>query len=423
MTHPRHLLFALACLLPTFPLHAADVPLRVSVADFGATNDGRTFSTAQIQRAIDHVAQAGGGTVVFPEGVYTSGALFVRPGVSLYLERRAVLRGSNRIEDYPSMETRIEGHAQRWRPALVNIAHADGTSLSGEGVLEGTGQAFWQEYWRRFAADHRTTNLDVERPRLVFVSDSRNVVISGLTLKDSGFWNLHLYRCTAVRVEGLDIEAPLGAPSTDGIDVDSCQDVLIRGCTIAVDDDCIALKGSKGPDAADDASSPPVERIRIEGCTFNQGHGALVLGSEASRVRDVVLEHCRVVNRSRVRANALLVLKLRPDTPQTYEDIVVRDVTLEGWGRVVSVEPWTQYFDLKGRPAPSSTVRRVLISDIRGSFGSMGIVRPPAKADVSGIILEKVDLRLTDPSIDKVRGPAVALHDVRINGVSVADHP
>jgi len=420
---PCRLLAWFILLSPILTMSAEKTPLRVLVTDFGAANDGRTFSTAQVQGAIDHVAATGGGTVVFPEGVYTTGALFVKPGVNLYFEKNSVLRGSTRIDDYPPRPTRIEGHTQVWRPALINLAQADGVTLSGEGVIEGSGQPFWQEFWRRLAADKRTKNLDVDRPRLLFLSDCRNVVISGLTLKDSGFWNLHLYRCQNVLVENLTITAPLGAPSTDGIDVDSCQHVDIRGCTIGVDDDCIALKGSKGPDAMADTESPPVEHIRIEDCTFLQGHGALVLGSEASRVRDVVLERCRVINASRVRANTVLVLKLRPDTPQHYEDIHVRNVTLEGFGRILSIAPWTQYFDLKGKPAPESRVRNVSLSGVTGNFASLGIIKAHDKATIQDVTLENVDVTLADPGLESTRNPALRLKNVRINGAPVPDTP
>src|SRR5208283_5276294 len=120
-------------------------------------------------------------------------------------------------------------------------------------------------------ADRTTTNLDVERPRLVFVDRCSDVRVEGITLQDSGFWNLHLYHCSGVAITGVRINAPdrtqtnpIGSPSTDGIDVDSCQNVTIRGCNISDGDDDIALKGSKGPLADKDADSPPDENILIE---------------------------------------------------------------------------------------------------------------------------------------------------------------
>ncbi len=107
------------------------------------------------------------------------------------------------------------------------------------------------------------------------------------------------------------------APSSDGIDVDSCQDVGIKGCYFSVTDDSVCMKGSKGPDALNDKESPPVERVRVSDCTFKRGDAAVTCGSEATAVRDLVVENCRIIG----AMNVLNCLKLRSDTPQQYEDI------------------------------------------------------------------------------------------------------
>ena len=398
-------------------LQAAEpVPVRVSITEFNATGDGRTVSTQAIQNAIDHVAQNGGGTVVVPEGVFTTGALFLKPGVNLHLDKGAVLRGSTFIEDYPRTLTRIEGHSEEWRPALLNASKVDHLRITGEGMLEGSGQPFWQLFWKRLAADKKTKNLDVERPRLVYIDSCNDVVISGLTLKDSGFWNLHIYRCREVSVENLTISAPIGAPSTDGIDIDSSQNVSIRGCSISVDDDCIALKGSKGPLALDDKDSPPVEHIRISHCTFALGHGVVTLGSEATIVRDVVVENCRVISASSLRSNSVVRLKLRPDTPQTYEDIHFNAITVEGHGQLISIDPWTQYFDLKGRTPPQSTVRNITISNITGSYDSLGSIKGHDNVTVSAITLENIKLTLKNTGFRLGPVGDLVIKNVVING-------
>jgi alpha-L-rhamnosidase len=401
----------------TLTLSAADpAALRVSITDFNAAGDGRTVSTQAIQQAIEHVAKAGGGTVVVPEGVYTTGALFLKPGVNLHLEKNAVLRGSTFIEDYPKALTRIEGHFEEWRPALINASKVDHLRITGEGMLEGSGQPFWQLFWKRLAADGKTKNLDVERPRLMFIDSCNDVIISGITLKDSGFWNMHLYRCREVLVDKVTIRAPIGAPSSDGIDIDSCQNVTVHGCDISVDDDCIAIKGSKGPLALNDKDSPPVEHIRINDCTFMLGHGVVTLGSEATIVRDVVVENCRVISASRERSNSVVRLKLRPDTPQTYEDIHFKNITLEGYGRLMSIEPWTQYFDLKGQPPPKSTVRNITVTNITGSYESLGTIKGNPNTKISDIVLENIDLKVKN---EKLRvGPIenLVIKNVMVNG-------
>ncbi|MFT3784244.1 MAG: glycosyl hydrolase family 28 protein [Nibricoccus sp.] len=398
-------------------LRAADAPaLRVSIEDFGAAGDGRTVSTEAIQKAIDHVAKSGGGTVVVPDGIFTTGALFFKPGVNLHLEKGGVLRGSTFIEDYPKTMTRIEGHFEEWRPALINFAKTDGVRITGEGMLEGSGQAFWQLFWKRLAEDSKTKNLDVERPRLMFIDTCTNVVISGITLKDSGFWNLHLYRCREVKIEKVTINSPIGAPSTDGIDIDSCQNVEVRGCSISVDDDCIAIKGSKGPLALEDKDSPPVEHIRIVDCNFALGHGVVTMGSEATIVRDVVVENCRVVSSSPTRMNSVIRLKMRPDTPQTYENIHFNNIVLEGYGKVLSIESWTQYFDLKGQQPPSSVVRNITASNITGSYESIGAIKAHDRVKISDITLENINLKLKNERLRLGEVENLVVKNVIVNG-------
>jgi polygalacturonase len=388
---------------------------RASVADFGAVGDGKTLNTARIQSAVDQLASKGGGTLVIPRGVFLSGAIFLKPGVNLHLDVGAVLKGSTDRKDYPKMRTRIEGHFEEWLPALVNADRADHLRITGPGTLDGNGAPFWEEFWARRKENPAITNLAVERPRLVLIQNSEDVRISGVTFKDSGFWNLHLYRCRNVLVENVRFEVPDGvrAPSTDGTDIDSSQHVTIRGCTYRVDDDCIALKGSKGPLALEDKDSPPVEHIRVENCTFERGHGVVTFGSEATVVRDVVVEKSRVVGPIN-----LVRLKLRPDTPQRYEDIHYRDITLDSAaGTILQVQPWRQFFDLKGQPPPKSVVRNVTLSNVRGSYGSFGTLQGnPGQTEIGDVTLENIDVRLKNEELKAVDVKNLKIERVTVNG-------
>jgi polygalacturonase len=393
-------------------LAAADKVLDVTKA--GAVGDGTTLNTERIQSAIDQLASRGGGTLVIPKGVFLSGAIFLKPGVNLHLDEGAVLKGSTDRKDYPKMRTRIEGHFEEWLPALVNADGADHLRIDGSGTLDGSGAPFWEDFWARRKENPKTTNLDVERPRLALIQNSEDVRISGLTFKNSAFWNLHLYRCRKVVVEHVRFEVADGvrAPSTDGTDIDSCQYVTIRHCIYHVDDDCIALKGSKGPLALGDKDSPPVEHIRVTDCTFERGHGVVTLGSEATIVRDVLVEKSRVVGPIN-----LVRLKLRPDTPQRYEDIHYRDITLDSTGTILQVQPWTQFFDLKGQPPPKSVVRNVSLSNVRGSYGSFGTLQGnPGQTEISGITLEKIDVRLKNEKLNAVDVKDLRLRKVTVNG-------
>ena len=318
---------------------------RFSVLDYGALPGQETLQTEAIQRTIDAAAAAGGGTVVIPTGQYRTGALFFKPHTHLYLCPDAVLQGSQNIADYPEAEVHIEGILQPYHAALINAYGVDGFSIRGEGVINGNGAPFWDAFWARRKENPQCTNLEVKRPRLIYICNSRNVLLEGNEYLDPGFWTIHLYNCSRVRVKGVYIAAPkypVKAPSSDGIDIDGCTDVHVSATSISAGDDLIAVKGGKGPHADTDPANPVNEHILVEDCEFGYGPGVLVFGSECVRAKNVILRDSRVSDNDR-----LLWLKMRPDTPQRYEHILVENV--EGRVKnVLYVKPWTQFFDLKG---------------------------------------------------------------------------
>jgi len=397
---------------------------RFVVTAFGAVADGTTLNTAAIQQAIDTAEKAGGGVVEIPPGTFRSGSIFLKPGVELHLAAGAVLLGSNQIADYPKRETRIEGHFEPWRMALVNAQQMDRVRISGQGVLDGNGVPFWEAFWQRRKENPKCTNLEVERPRLMFIDRCRDVRIAGISLQDSGFWNLHLYRCRDVTLEGLRITIPSAArlkvrgPSTDGIDVDSSQNVTIRKCYISTNDDNIALKGSKGPLADRDADSPPVENILVEDVEVGDGNGLITCGSEATTIRHVQVRHCTLSGGA-----TLLTLKLRPDTPQHYEDITMDGITLAGTGRLLNIAPWTQFFDLKGHPPPARTVNRITLRNVRGKYGSFGTLRGNPGDVLRDFKFENFDVTLTEDRFALGVVEAMAWTNVSVNGRPYAPPP
>jgi polygalacturonase len=396
---------------------ASPAPAAVfDITHYGAVGDGKTVNTAAIQGAIDQCATAKGGTLVIPQGQFLSGAIFLKPGVNLHLAKDAVLLGSTNIADYPEQQTRIEGHFQVWIPALVNAKSVDHLRIDGEGTIQGGGKPYWDEFWKRYGANKKTTNLDVKRPRNLFVQDSKDVKISGISLRQSGFWNIHLFRCQDVVVDGVDIRTPRKSPSTDGIDVDSCQNVTIHGCYISVDDDNIAIKGNKGTSALDDKTIPPDDNIHVTDCTFGLGNAAVTVGSEATTVRNVLMENCKLTG---TENNRVLELKLRPDTEQHYENIVVRNITVDNpAAHLISIAGWTQYFDLKGKPAPSQTVTNVTLSDISGTLKDFGEINGPAKSTVQDVSFKNINITVKSPKMVTKNVKGLKFENVKINGAA-----
>lgn len=332
------------------PVDQASLGQRYRLTDYGIFPDG-TLHTRQLQQLIDRMADEGGGVMVVPPGVFLSGSLYFRQGTHLHLEEGAVLMGSDNIADFPLAETRIEGETCLYFEALVNAKGLDGFTITGSGTIDGNGLRYHQAFWMRRQWNPRCTNKDEQRPRLVYVSDCSNVRIEGVRLQNSPFWTTHIYNSKRVRLMNLSIfslDKPdtQKGPSTDAIDLDVVEDVLVHGCYMEVNDDAVALKGGKGPWADDPERSPgngANRNVIIEDCTYGFCHGCLTLGSES------VLDHNIILRRIQVnKAARLLWLKMRPDTPQRYEYITVEHITGQV-GRVLFIHPWTQFYDLKDR--------------------------------------------------------------------------
>lgn len=316
------------------------------ITDYGVKKDSTVVQTQAIQSVIDRAAREGGGVVVIPEGTYLTGALFFKQGTHLHVQGR--LKGSDRIIDFPYMTTRIEGETCTYFCALVNADGIDGFTISGKGTIDGNGLNYWQEFWIRRKWNPQCTNKDAQRPRLTYISNCKNVTVQDVHLINSPFWTNHVYKSNHVRYLDCYIFAPTeniwapdpkrGAPSSDAIDIDVCTDILINGCYMHVNDDAVVLKGGKGTWADKDETNGDCERILIQNCRYGRVHGCLTLGSESLHDRNIILRNCYTEMSDRV-----LWLKMRPDTPQYYEYVLVENITGH-CKRFLFIHPWTQFF-------------------------------------------------------------------------------
>lgn len=333
-----------------------------NLTDYGVVNDSTLLQTEKIQAVIDQASQKGGGVIIVPKGTYLSGSLFFKPKTHLYMEESAVLKGSDDISNFPIVDTRIEGQSLKYFAALINADKVDGFTISGKGTINGNGLRYWKSFWLRRQVIPKCTNMDELRPRLVYISNSNDVQISGVTLMNSPFWTTHLYRCNHIKLLNLHIFAPstpVKAPSSDAVDIDVCNNVLIKNCYMSVNDDAVALKGGKGPWADQEPTNGGNSNIIIEDCTYGFCHSGLTCGSESIHNRNIILRRCKINNASR-----LLWLKMRPDTPQHYEYILVEDITGDAKSFLV-IKPWSQFFDLKGRKdMPVSHANNVTMRNI-----------------------------------------------------------
>jgi polygalacturonase len=388
-----------------------------NISSSGIKTDSTTLNTRAIQQLIDKAEANGGGTIVIPKGVFLTGALFFKPKTKLRLLEGAVLKGSDDIANYPLIPSRMEGRSIYYYAALINAYHVDSFSITGPGTINGNGFKFWTAFWAYRDSMRKigksATNLEVSRPRLLFIWGCNNVTIQNVKLRDAGFWTTHLYQCNNVLIENCDIRSPfrpVKAPSTDGIDIDVCKKVTIRNCYISVNDDAICIKGGKGPDAHKRAENGVVEDILIENCTFGESHGTLTLGSECIHARNITMRNCKVDN-----DNPLLRLKMRPDTYQVYENIRIENITGR-CGTIISMAPWKQFFDMFGSTEkPFATVRNITFSNINVQCKSFGDMQGNPADKVADIIFREINATAESAAL-KTEYKGIKVEKVVVNG-------
>lgn len=270
-----------------------------NIVDFGAVADGKTVNTKAIQQAIDACPK--GGTVLIPEGVFVSGALFLKGDMTLEVNGR--LKGSDDLSDYPVMIYRYEGLEQKCYASLLGVKgdmpgeqiknpHAilhRNIKICGTGTLDGNGTVLFEK---------ELTEDGPKRGRTLCIRNTDGVTITGVKVRHSPSWCLHLIYCRNIEVSDMEIHTRFDENgklyekiyNNDGLDLDSCDHVLVKNCLIASGDDCIAIKSGRDKEGRDVGICS--ENIEIQDCVFQYGWG-VVMGSEMSgSVRNVYVHDC-----------------------------------------------------------------------------------------------------------------------------------
>jgi polygalacturonase len=387
------------------------------ITRFGVSTDSTKLNTLAIQDIIDKAEANGGGTIVVPKGVFLTGALFFKPKTRLQLLEGAELKGSDDISNYPLLPSRMEGRSIYYYAALINAYHVDSFSITGPGTINGNGLRFWENFWAYRDSMRKigksATNLEVHRPRMLFIWGCNNVSIQNVKLRNAGFWTTHLYQCNNVLIENCDIRSPykpVPAPSTDGVDIDVCKKVTIRNCYISVNDDAVCIKGGKGPDAHKRAENGIVEDILVENCNFGESHGTLTLGSECIHARNIIVRNCKMEN-----SNPILRLKMRPDTYQVFENITIENITGR-CGTIISMAPWKQFFDMGGSTEkPFATVHNITFSNIKVQCKTFGEMEGNPADSVYKIVFKDITATAETATL-KSKYADIKLEKVIING-------
>ena len=244
--------------------------------------------------------------VKIEKGVYVTAPLFLHSNMTLEIEDGAILLATLDEFKYKDIKTRVAGIEMDWSPAIINAIDCENITIKGKGIIDGNGSYWYQKYWGldmkggmrkeydskgiRFLCDY-----DCKRPRNVLIQNSNNVRIYDITSKDSGFWNIHVLYSNNVVISGVNIDSACNfAPSTDGIDIDSSNDILIENIIANTNDDSIAIKSGRDSDGI--RVNRPSYDVEIRNCTIKNGFG-ITLGSELSAgIYDINIHDIKYLN-------------------------------------------------------------------------------------------------------------------------------
>jgi len=256
-----------------------------SILEYGAKPDGKTLNSKAIQRAIDAVAQGGGGTVNVPPGTFLTGLIELRSGITLNLAEGSTLLGSTSLEDYIS-DSPSFGHGGPNPRHLIFAMNAENVTISGSGRIDGQGPSFWEpsgnpplpedQQWNGVAShDLRVKKGGRISPLLLFVN-CRRLTIQDIHIENAPGWTLQTLNCDNVDIHDVSIKNPVNGPNTDGIDITGCQNMTVTNCSVQTGDDAICLKSVNpfGPEPR------LVKNIAVTNCRLSTCCNGFKIGTE-----------------------------------------------------------------------------------------------------------------------------------------------
>ena len=295
-----------------------------NIVKYGAKADGQTLNTESINSAIDDCSKKGGGVVLIPNGLWLTGPIVLKSNVNLHLQKNALLQLTSDLNQYKLVAGNWEGIEQMRNQSPISADNATNIAITGYGIIDGNGD-FWrmvkkdkltETQWKKLTSSGGLLSSDAKtwypseksfkgsqlknpgeitssktaafydsvkdflRPNLLVLSKCKRILLEGVTFQNSPAWCLHPLMCEDLVVRNVYAKNPWYAQNGDGIDVESCKNVLIENSTFDVGDDGICIKS--GRDEAGRKRGMPTENMIVRNCVVYHAHGGFVIGSEMS---------------------------------------------------------------------------------------------------------------------------------------------
>ncbi len=345
--------------IPSFPNRT------FNVLDYNADPTGMALSTSGIQSAIDECTSQGGGTVIIPAGIYLTGPIQLKSNVRLYTERNCLVIFSPDLNLYEIYDTWFEGIPTKRCTSPINAFNAENIAITGHGSFNGNGDWWrplkknkmapgqWKQHLKKggvvtekevwypdsasilaqtYCEDQNVPVIHDSalwvkvksflRPVMIHFVGCKNILLEGVTFENSPAWNIHPMCCENLILRDLNVRNPWYSQNGDGVDVESCKNVVISHCSFDVGDDAICMKSGKNKPGRE--RGIPTENVIVDDCTVYHGHGGFVCGSEMSGG----IKNIEVRNNLYIGTDVGLRFKSTRGRGGVVENIFIRDINM-----------------------------------------------------------------------------------------------
>ncbi len=439
-----------------------------SIIKFGARNDGVFLNTNSINNAINAANKKGGGVVVIPPGLWLTGPIEIKSNVNLHLQRNATLQFTDDLSQYQLVEGNWEGLPQMRNQSPISATNAENIAITGFGIIDGNGDA-WRmvkkdklsaSAWKNLVASGGVVSEDGKiwyptaqslagsklknpgvidgtkdkafydgvkdflRPNLLVITKSKRILLEGVTFQNSPAWCLHPLMSEDITVRNISVKNPWYAQNGDGIDLESCKNVLIENSVFDVGDDGICIKS--GRDEAGRARAMPTENVVIQNCTVYAAHGGFVIGSEMSGgARNIYVENCTFIG-----TDIGLRFKTTRGRGGIVENIFIKNISMKDIiGEAILFDMYYAAQDpipLAGEKREPPKVQSLPVTEATPQFRNFHIsnvtcygaekaifVRGLPEMNVQNIVLENMILQAKQ-GLDMTEGNNIALSNIQL---------